>query len=89
MEAYKNRLPEKIAANRVILSQIARLQHNRVNTPVLQKNIGKIMIFSAFKENWLYSNSLDLGGCGEDVAHPYALIECLFQLPVTVERENW
>ncbi len=39
MEAYKNDLPEKNAANRVILSQIARLQHNRVNTPPLQKNI--------------------------------------------------
>ncbi len=23
------------------------------------------------------SNSLDLGGCGEDVAHPLALMECL------------
>ncbi len=52
MVAYKNHLPEKNAANRVILSQIARLLHNRVNTPLLQKNIGKMMIFSAFKEIW-------------------------------------
>ncbi len=42
----------KNATNRVILSQIARLQHNRVITKLLQKNIGKIMIFSVFKEIW-------------------------------------
>ncbi len=52
MVAYKNHLSETSATNRVILSQIARLQHNRVNTPLLQKNIGKIMIFSVFKEVW-------------------------------------
>ncbi len=27
------------------------------------------------------SNSLELGGCGEDVAYPKALIECLFRSP--------
>ncbi len=27
------------------------------------------------------SNSLELGGCGEDVAYPEALIECLFRSP--------
>ncbi len=26
----------------------------------------------------MISNSLELGGCGEDVAYPKALIECLF-----------
>ncbi len=51
MVAYKNHLPEKNAANRAILSQIARVQHNRVNTPFLQKNIGKVF-FSVFKEIW-------------------------------------
>ncbi len=34
------------------VEKIARLQHNRVNTPLLQKNIGKIMFFSVFKESW-------------------------------------
>ncbi len=29
----------------------------------------------------MISNSLDLGGCGEDVAYPLALIECLFRSP--------
>ncbi len=55
MVAYKNHLSEKNTTNRVILSQIARLQHNCVNTPLLQKNIGKIVIFSdfsVFKEVW-------------------------------------
>ncbi len=37
----------------------------------------------------MINNSLDLGGCEEDVAYPWALIECLFQIPVTIERENW
>ncbi len=50
MVAYKIHPSEKNATNRVILSQIARSQHNRVNTPLLQKNIGKIMIFSVFKK---------------------------------------
>ncbi len=27
------------------------------------------------------NNSLDLGGCGEDVAYPKALIECLLRAP--------
>ncbi len=27
------------------------------------------------------NNSLDLGGCGEDVTYPYALIECLLRSP--------
>ncbi len=49
MSAYKNRLPEKIEITRVILSTVARLQHNRVKSPLLQKNFGKIMIFSVFK----------------------------------------
>ncbi len=52
MVAYKNRLPEKNATNRVILSQVARLRHDRVNTPILQKNIEKIMLFLVFKEIW-------------------------------------
>ncbi len=50
MVAYKNHLSETSATNRVILSQVARLQQHRVNTPLLQKNIGKIMIILAFKE---------------------------------------
>ncbi len=50
MLAYKNHLSEKYATNRVILSQIARLQHNRVNTPLLQKPFGKIMIFQCLKK---------------------------------------
>ncbi len=52
MVAYRNHLPEQNATNRVSLSQIARLQHNRVNTTLLQKNIGEIIIFSVFKEIW-------------------------------------
>ncbi len=40
----------KNATNRVILSQLARLQHNRVNTPLLQNNIGKIIIFQYLKK---------------------------------------
>ncbi len=38
--------------NIVIVSQTARLQHNRVNFPFLQKYIGKVMIFAVFKEIW-------------------------------------
>ncbi len=29
----------------------------------------------------MISNSLELGGCGEDVAYPLTLIECLFRSP--------
>ncbi len=37
----------------------------------------------------MISISFDLGGCGEDVAYPYALTELLIQILVTVGRENW
>ncbi len=36
--------------NRTILAQIARSQHHLLSPPRLQKNIGKIVIFSVFKE---------------------------------------
>ncbi len=36
----------------------------------------------------LMSNSLDLGGCGEDVACPQALIELNFKKPLKSESEN-
>ncbi len=37
--------------NRAILTQIARLQYNRVNPPLSQENIGKIMTFQFLKKS--------------------------------------
>ncbi len=51
MVVYKNHLPEKNAPNRVILSQIARLQHNRVNTQRLQKKYCVSNDFSSVLRN--------------------------------------
>ncbi len=51
---------QKNEVNRAILTQLARLQHNYVNSPLLQSNIGKIMIFQCFKK------------CGNSQNNPFA-----------------
>ncbi len=48
MLTYK-KIEQKNHINSTILSQNARLQHNSVKPPLLQKNIGKTVIFVVFK----------------------------------------
>ncbi len=48
----QNSSTRKNEINCVILSQTARLWHNRINSPFLQKYIGKIIMFAVFKEIW-------------------------------------